>query len=432
MKLLLKSNFLFTPSFDEVSIFEDSYLFVENGIVVSLSKTRPEIDAEFIDYSDKIIIPGFIDSHLHAPQFCNVGLGYDMQLLPWLNKYTFPEEQKFEDLSYAFRVYSKLIDTMIRNGTTRSVLFASLHRQASSLLMRMLEFAKVGGFVGKVSMDRNSPDFYIETQEEAKQELESFVRSCYNGPNALVNPILTPRFVPTCTPELLSFIGKLSDEFNLPIQSHADENLNEIKWVAALHPESASYVGVYNDYGCLNNRTVLAHVVHPSEHGMELMKQTGAFVAHCPSSNCNLASGMAPIKKLVSNGINVSLGSDISGGHDLSMSKVMTLAVQISKMRAVEDGCPDDILDAFNALYLATKAGGALFGKVGSFEPGYEFDALVIDDSSLTDVNERTIAERAQRFIYCGDDRCIFERYVRGERVELPDWNKFSFGVAEK
>jgi guanine deaminase len=219
----------------------------------------------------------------------------------------------------------------------------------------------------------------------------------------------------------MSGLGDLAVEYNVPIQSHLSENHGEIEWVHSLHPDSSSYTDVYCEHRLMGTvPTVMAHCIHLSDEEMERMHETKTMVAHCPYSNVNLSSGIAPIRKLLNHGISIALGSDISGGHDISMAKVLTEAVGLSKMKWAEVDASYASLTLPEAFYMATKGGGQFFGDVGSFETGYEFDALVIDDHELFDPNERSIEERLERWLYIGDDRHIVGRYVAGKLLDEP------------
>ncbi|NLV76774.1 MAG: guanine deaminase, partial [Tissierellia bacterium] len=372
------------------------------------------------DFTGKMIIPGFIDLHLHAPQYPNRGLGLDKELIPWLDTYTFPEEAKYGDMEYAKRVYSKLIKDLWREGTTRSVIFSSIHTESTKLLMDMLIEAGLGAYVGKVNMDRNTTPELTEDTQRSIVETEEIILE-YRNKSDLVKPIITPRFVPTCSVELMKGLGKLAINHGVPVQSHLSENTSEVEWVRELHPELPNYASVYNEYGLFGQTsTVMAHCIYNTEDEIELMKKNGVFVAHCPYSNYNLSSGIMPVRKFLDNKIQVGLGSDISGGNSLSIPSVITAAIQASKMKWLETNKKLQPLTSSEAFYLGTKGGGAFFGKVGSFEEGYELDALVIDDSSLMCGDRLSLEERIQKFIYIGDDRNIIHRYVCGNEVWEP------------
>jgi len=421
-KIVLKGDIVFTPTKDKFETYENSYIVAEDGRVVGIYKKLNDKYKEYPikDFTGKMIIPGFIDLHLHAPQYPNRGLGLDKELIPWLDTYTFPEEAKYGDMEYAKRVYSKLIKDLWREGTTRSVIFSSIHTESTKLLMDMLIEAGLGAYVGKVNMDRNTTPELTEDTQRSIVETEEIILE-YRNKSDLVKPIITPRFVPTCSVELMKGLGKLAINHGVPVQSHLSENTSEVEWVRELHPELPNYASVYNEYGLFGQTsTVMAHCIYNTEDEIELMKKNGVFVAHCPYSNYNLSSGIMPVRKFLDNKIQVGLGSDISGGNSLSIPSVITAAIQASKMKWLETNKKLQPLTSSEAFYLGTKGGGAFFGKVGSFEEGYELDALVIDDSSLMCGDRLSLEERIQKFIYIGDDRNIIHRYVCGNEVWEP------------
>ncbi|MBP9477243.1 MAG: guanine deaminase [Sebaldella sp.] len=419
MLKIYKGNIVFTSNPEKFNVIENGYIVVEDGKVKEVREDLNEgyKDIEIEDFGDKIIIPGFVDVHVHAPQFENLGLGFDKELLPWLETYTFPEESKFKETSYAKKVYTNFIRSLWEKGSTRSIVFATIHKEATEVLMELFKKSGLSAYVGKVNMDRNSPPFLIETVEDSLKDTEYLIEK-YNNKDSLVKLIITPRFVPTCSGELMGGLSELSKKYDLPVQSHLSENFGEISWVHELHPDNKNYSDVYDSYGLFGTKpTIMAHCVHNNEDEIELMKKNNVFVAHCPTSNFNLSSGMAPIRKYMDMGINVGIGSDVSGGHTMSMRECIVAAIQTSKMYNVYVDKESKILSTSEAFYLATKGGGKFFGKVGSFEEGYEFDALILDDTSLKGVSKRTIDERVQRFVYSGNSTNIVRRYVAGKEV---------------
>lgn len=417
---IYKGNIIFTEKADGFTIYPKGYVGVADGIVVFVGEQIPKAyeNAEVVDFGDKLLIPGFVDLHFHAPQYANLGLGLDKELLPWLNDYTFPEEAKYCNLDYADGVYRKVAQDLWRNGTTRVVLFSTLHAAGTKLLMDIMNESGLGAFVGKVNMDRNSPDFLCEKTADSIEATREWLES-YHDKYQLVKPIVTPRFVPTCTSELMKNLSALAEKFNVPIQSHISENRNECAWVKELHPESPHYAGVYEDHGLLTHRTIMAHCVHNTEEELARFKENGVYAAHCPNANNNLASGIMPVRKFLNAGIKVGLGTDVGAGHKVSIAAVMASAMQASKLKWVEEASLDPLTTA-EAFYLGTKGGGSFFGKVGSFEKGFEFDALVIEDKDLAITSGRSLEERLQRYIYVGDDRHIVKRFVRGNEISSP------------
>ena len=420
---IYKAHILFTKEKDYFEVIENGYIGVAEGRVVGVA-TEPSVfqcpDAEVIDLGDRLLIPAMNDLHVHAPQYRNLGLAMDLELLDWLDNYTFPEESRFADTHYAERVYRRFVHDLWRHGTMRAACFATTHLPATRLLMTFFREAGMGAFVGKVNMNRNCPEALSETIEDAEQACETLVRE-FNTPDSLVRPIITPRFIPSCTPEMLHSCGKLAQQYQLPVQSHLSENTSEIELVRTLEPESNSYGDAYNRYGLFGQTpTIMAHCVWTHGDELELIRKNDVMVAHCPTSNLNLASGMAHIRTFLDAGIRIGLGSDISGGHDLSIFRIMVYAIQVSKMHYQRDKSKH-FLTLSEAFWLATKSAGRFFGRVGSFEPGYDFDALVIDDSDLNH-DHYSLLHRLERFIYVGDDRHIVQRFCQGREIAEPHY----------
>ena len=428
MKKIYKAHILFTKEKDRFEVYENGYVVVEDGLVIGVSNNLSDFDsegAELIDFGNRLLIPAMNDMHVHAPQVHNQGVAMDLELLPWLQNYTFPEESKYADVTYAERMYRRFLHTQWLFGTMRSVVFGTVHTESTRCLMHLYQEAGMGALVGKVAMNRNCPEALREDVDAAIEGNEQLIRE-FSDPSPLtsdlsplVRPIITPRFVPSCTPELLKACGELAAKYQLPVQSHLSENISEIAWVAELEPESESYGDAYNRYGLFGQTpTIMAHCVWTHGKELELMKRNDVMVAHCPTSNFNLSSGLAPIRSLLDEGVKIGLGSDISGGHDLNMFRMLTYAIQVSKMHYQQDHSKA-FLTLPEVFWIATKSAGSFFGKVGSFEPGYEFDALVIDDSVLYP-DEYSLPHRLERFIYVGDDRQILHRFCRGVEIKEP------------
>jgi guanine deaminase len=421
MVKILKGNIVFTETPKEFKVFENNYIVIEDGKTKGIFDELPSeySNINIIDYTDKIIIPGMNDLHCHAPQFRNLGMAMDKELLPWLNSYTFPEESKYESTDYAKNMYPKFVKEMWRAGTTRASVFATVHKDSTRELMNLFEKAGLGAYVGKVNMNMNCPDPLLEDTFKSLGDTEEILKE-YSKKDSIVKPIITPRFVPSCTSDLLKGLGDLCIKYNVPSQSHLSENLGEIEWVKELEPKSKFYGDAYNQYNLFGQTpTLMAHCVYSSDEEIELMKENGVTVVHCPASNFNVGSGISPVRKLMNNGVKVSLGSDISGGHSLSIFDAIVSAIQVSKLWWVKSDKEYDFLTLSEAFYMATKSGGSFFGMVGSFEEGFEFDALVIDDCNLNHDNY-SILERLERFIYIGDDRNIVDRYVQGNLIKEP------------
>lgn len=420
---ILKGNIVYSKNMEEFSVSEHSYLVCRDGAVEGIYQTLPfKLGGYPIrDYGDCLIIPGLVDLHIHAPQYSFRGLGMDMELLEWLETNTFPEEAKFESVEYAQKAYSIFVDNLRKGATTRACIFATVHRPATLLLMDMLERSGLSTMVGKVNMDRNCPDYLCEETEESAVETVEWIKDVLHRKYANTRPILTPRFTPSCTDELMDDIKMIQMRYGLPLQSHLSENPSEIAWVKELCPWSEFYGDAYDHFGLFGADcpTVMAHCVYSDDAEIERMKENGVFIAHCPESNMNLASGIAPVRRFLEEGLHVGLGSDVAGGSTESIFASMRHAIQASKLRW---RLKDDSLRPLTAeevFYMATKGGGEFFGRVGSFEPGYEFDAVVLDDSRLGHPQQLDVKSRLERMIYFSDDREIRAKYVKGKEIDL-------------
>ena len=401
---------------------EGGYLVCENGICKGVFDTIPAEYAHLglYDYSGMLVMPGMVDLHIHAPQYAYRGLGMDRELLDWLNTYAFPEESKYSDLSYADKAYTIFTDAIKRSATTRLAVFGTLHREATELLMDKLEQSGVVSFVGKVNMDRNSPDNLREASAEASlADTERFIKETQHKYKNTA-PIITPRFTPSCSDELMRGLGELSRKYGVRVQSHLSENPGEVAWVKELCPWAENYGETYNRFGLLGKpeKTVMAHCVYSDDNEIKRMKENGVFIAHCPASNTNVASGIAPMRQYLDLDMNLGLGSDVAGGHSESLFTAMVDALQVSRLywRLVDQS--QKPLNVTEVFYLATKGGGAFFGKVGSFEEGYECDAVILDDSLLPHPQKLSVQERLERAIYLGGDvKAMRAKVCRGKVI---------------
>lgn len=418
---IIKGHICYSTSKAALHVAENSYLIGEGGKVKGVYPVLPE---EFSglpvqDYGDRLIIPGLVDLHMHAPQYSFRSLGMDRELLDWLEANVFPEEEKYKELSYAKEAYTYFTEDLKRSATTRACVFGTVHTKATILLMELLEKAGIGAMVGKVNMDRNSPEYLQEESAEASVRATLEWLEEIEGRFQLVKPILTPRFIPACSDQLMERLGEIQKQYKLPVQSHLSENKGEIDWVCELCPDTRFYGEAYARFGMFGGgcKTVMAHCVWSSEEELELMRKNQVFIAHCPQSNTNLSSGIAPARSFLEFGIPTGLGSDVAGGHTTSIFRAMADAIQVSKLRwrLVDDNLKPLTLE--EAFYMGTMGGGAFFGKAGSFLEGYELDAVVLDDENLFHPQRLTVKERLERMIYLSDDRNVYDKYVSGVRI---------------
>ena len=419
---ILKGNIVYSRSAEELEICEHGYLVCENGRVKGVYQTLPFVygGIPITDYEDRLIIPGLVDLHVHAPQYSYRGLGMDMELLEWLETNTFPEEAKFRETEYAKKAYRIFVDRMRRSATTRACIFATVHREATLLLMDMLEEAGLSTMVGKVNMDRNCPDYLREESAEVSAaETVEWIKDVLHKKYKHTRPILTPRFTPSCTDDLMERLKMIQMRYELPLQSHLSENPGEISWVKELCPWSEFYGDAYDKFGLFGSDcpTIMAHCVYSDEKEITRMKENGVYIAHCPESNMNIASGVAPVRRFLAEGLHVGMGSDVAGGSTESIFTAMAHAIQASKLRwrLLDDSLKP--LTVEEAFYMATKGGGEFFGRVGSVEEGYEMDAVVLDDTRLEHPQPLDVKKRLERMIYFSDDREIYAKYVEGSRL---------------
>ena len=417
---IYRGTIVYAPQLGALECLEHAYLVAESSVIAGVFQELPGKyqDAALEDFGDCLLIPSFTDLHLHAPQYAMMGMGFDLPLLEWLNTYTFKEEARFADAGFARTVYEALATELVRRGTTRVCMFSSLHREGTLILMDALERAGITGFVGKVNMDRNSPDCLRETCEESLAQTRRWLDEC-DGRYAHIKPILTPRFTPSCSDALMEGLGRLAEEYELPVQSHLSENDAEIEWVRTLHPDCEQYWETYAKFGLWKRGTIMAHCVHSDVRERAAMRSAGVWVAHSPDSNTNLYSGVAPVRKMLIERLSVALASDVAGGSKLSMLHAAAEAIRASKLRYYYSGKrPDEAyLTVPEAFYLATSAGQQYFGSGPGFCVGDSLHAIVLDDSALPPSRPLAPAERLERLIYADDSRTIRAVISEGRRL---------------
>lgn len=421
---ILKGNIVYSQDKEKLRVLEDHYLISENGLVKGVYANLPaEYEALPVkDYGECLIIPGLIDLHVHAPQYAFRGMGMDMELLEWLETNTFPEEAKYQNLEYAGNAYQIFTQNLKKSATTRACIFGTIHRDATLLLMDQLEQSGLVTYVGKVNMDRNCPDYLREeSAEESGLETVEWIKDVLHRKYQNTMPILTPRFTPSCSDELMENLKKIQLYYQIPVQSHLSENPGEIAWVKELCPWSEFYGDAYDRFGLFGAdcRTVMAHCVYSGAEERQRMKENGVFIAHCPESNLNLSSGVAPVRTFLEEGLRIGLGSDVAGGSTENLFQAMALAVQASKMRWRMQDDSLRPLTLEEVFYMGTRGGGEFFGNVGSFEPGFELDAVVLDDTRLLHPQTLDVRARLERMIYLADEREVRAKYVRGKEICL-------------
>ena len=419
----LKGHICHTPDADRLEIRENAYAVCEEGICKGVFDEIPERfrGLEVIDCTGKLVLPGMADLHIHAPQYAYRGTGMDYELLDWLENAAFPEEIRYADPAYATEAYRIFAEKMKKSATTRAVIFGTIHTEATLILTDLMEKSGLVSLVGKVSMDRNAPPELTEKDADtAAEEERRFIRESARRGYRRTKPVITPRFIPSCSSELLGALGRIRKEYSLPVQSHLSENPEEVELVAKLEPEAAFYGDAYDRYGLFGREgnTVMAHCVYSVPEEVQRIKDNGVWIAHCPSSNMNIASGIAPVRRYLEQGIRTGIGTDVAGGTSESMFRAVTDAIQVSKLYWRYRDREAKPLMFHEAFYMATKGGGSFFGKAGSFEEGYDFDALVLDDSSEPSARPLTVRNRLERAFYQELDKTgIVMKFADGERI---------------
>ena len=408
---------------DQVRYVEDGLLLSENGIIQWFGpwdegqRLIPE-QVQVQHYPDQLIVPGFIDTHIHFPQTEMIG-AYGEQLLEWLNTYTFPTEMQFSDPAYAQKITAFFVQELLKNGTTTALVFCTVHPQSVDALFAAAEQHQMRLIAGKVMMDRHAPDALCDTADGAYSDSKALIEKWHGKGRNLY--AITPRFAPTSTPEQLARAGELKTEYpDVYVHTHLSENKNEIAWVKELYPEQNGYLDVYRHYGLTGSRSVFAHCVHLEEHEWDCMHQTDSAIAFCPTSNLFLGSGLFPLKKTWDKQVKVGLGTDIGAGTSFNQLQTIQEAYKVQQLQ----GCK---LSAFEALYHATLGGAKaldLADKLGNFNLGKEADFVVLDlqPTALQQLRQsraKGLEDSVFALMMMGDDRNIHATYIYGQRAYL-------------
>ena len=417
----------YAPEADCIRYFPDGLLIVENGKVKDLGNYQ-ELQAKYADipiteYRDRLIVSGFIDTHIHFPQTEMIA-SYGEQLLEWLSTYTFPTERKFADRNYAIEIASIFLNELLRNGTTTALVFTAVFPQSTDAFFEEAQRRNLRMIAGKVMMDRNAPEFLRDTALSSYLETKQLIEKWHKCDRLLY--AVTPRFALTSTPEQLTNISKLLQEFpDVYLHTHLSENVKEVEAVVAEFPESDGYLDVYDRAGLVTERSVFAHGVQLTDREFTRLSEAKSAIAFCPTSNLFLGSGLFKLEKAKSSEtpIKVGLGTDVGAGTSFSILKTASAAYQVAQLRSQK-------LSAFQALFLATLGGAkalCLEDKLGNFEIGKEADFVLLNLRSTPIMALRnqsseaiapTLAEISDQLfatIIMGDDRAIAATYIMGE-----------------
>ncbi|HSB97421.1 MAG TPA: guanine deaminase [Spongiibacteraceae bacterium] len=411
-----------------VAGIEKSFIHYRDGIVVmadgkvkdvgpaSEVLTRYPNQLSVTEYGDAIIMPGFIDCHVHYPQTQIIG-AYGAQLLDWLNKYTFIAEQQFADMDHARKIARTFLQENLRAGTTTATVYCTVYPQSVDAFFEESEKLNMRNIAGKVMMDRNAPEALTDTPKQGYDDTRALIARWHNKGRQLY--CVTPRFAATSSPEQMEMTGAVWKEHpGTYLQSHISENVNEVAWVKDLYPQRKNYVDIYDHYGQLGPRAIYGHGIHLTDEEFRRLHETGTAIAHCPTSNLFLGSGLFNLQKAVqgSHPIRVGLATDLGAGTSFSQLQTLNEAYKVAQMR----GYP---LGAIHAFYLATRGTAHslyLDDLIGSIEPGMEADLVVLDLHSTPIIRTRmSYANNIEEVLFVlmtlGDDRATKATYVAGK-----------------
>lgn len=404
---------------------DDGLLVLDGGRIAysgpfALEKVPSRAEQDVLYFPDKLIVPGFIDTHVHYPQAEMIG-AYGEQLLDWLNQYAFPTERRYADIEYARKMAGFFVDELLRNGTTTALVFCTVHPESVDALFETAERYQMRIIAGKVLMDQNAPEYLLDTAASGYEQSKALIQKWHKR-NRLLYAI-TPRFAPTSTAEQLAAAGKLKREFpDVYVHTHLSENRAEIDWVKELFPGHDGYLDVYHHHGLTGSRSVFAHCVHLREPEWKCLHDSQSVIAFCPTSNLFLGSGLFPLKKSWEEGVRVGMGTDVGAGTSFSMLQTLNEAYKVAQLQ-------NDKLSAFEAFYLATLGGAralSLDNVLGNFDPGKEADFVILDPGATPLLRKRneTCLDMEQKLFALftlGDDRCIHSTFVNGQPVYQRD-----------
>ena len=399
--------------------YEDGLMVIKGARIVEVGdyaelSVRYSSEGSIVHFKDSLIMPGFIDSHIHYPQY-KVISSYGSSLLEWLNKYTFVEEQKFSDSDYAAKIAELFLDELIKNGTTTAMTFCASYKQSVDVFFSAAEKRNMRMIAGKVMMDRNAPAGLCDDIDSSYADSKSLIEKWHN--KGRLGYAVTPRFAPTSTEGQLTQAAKLLTEHpDVLLQTHLNENSEEIAWVKKLYPKSRNYFDVYDKLGLSGPSSVFGHCIYNTADEYKRMAETSSKAALCPTSNLFLGSGLFALNELESYGIDVALASDVGGGDSFSMFDVMSQAYKVCRLNGYN-------LDPVKAFYLTTLAAAKVLGvddSIGNFESNKEADFIVLDLNATELIRQKMqTATDISDLLFClmmlGDDRLVDEVYILGQ-----------------
>ncbi|HWJ86822.1 MAG TPA: guanine deaminase [Pelagibacterium sp.] len=401
---------------------EDGAVVIDAGRIVSVGEWNDALKlaapkAEVIDHRPGLIVPGFIDTHIHYPQMQVIG-SYAKDLLEWLNTYTFIEEQRFADASHAARIASAFCDELVRYGTTTAAVYCTVHPQSAEAFFAEAQRRDMRMIAGKVMMDRNAPEALCDTPQRGYDETVALLEK-WDGVGRLSYAI-TPRFALTSTQEQMEMSQDLVRRFpDAYVQTHVNESIGEIEFARELYPNMIDYLGIYEHYGLLGPKTLLGHCIHMNDREIAAMSETGTVAVFCPTSNLFIGSGLFDRARMMAGNVRIGVATDVGGGTSFSMLRTLDEGYKVLQL----GGQRLSPIESFFMMTLGNARALSLEHTIGVLEPGAEADIVVLDAHALPHMalkmeRVETLSEELFLLQTCGDDRVVAETYVAGEAAK--------------
>lgn len=428
MSAIYKAIILSAKTSKTLDFLNPGFLVVgKDGLIEEVGKTDPRRKYKgyrFFDYSDRVICPGFVDTHNHLPQYAFAGIGGE-ELLPWLKNYTFPRERMFKTDRVAKDSATVFFADLIKNGTTTTLTYTTIHKSATDIAFMAAQKAGLRAIIGKVMMDQNSPAYLTEKTDRSIADSMELIEK-WHGKEGRLFYAFTPRFAISCSFGLMEEVGRIAREKGVYIQTHLAENRAEIAFTHKLFPKYKSVTDVYDKAGLLGPKTIMAHAIYLCEEERKRLKETKTKIAHCPTSNRFLSSGIMPFRAYQNEGLSMGLGTDVAGGYSLSMLSEMREGIENSKLLNLfssgKAGVPMTITEAF---YLATLGGAKVLSmekQIGSLEKGKQADFLVINHSKADPMGAKSLYLKPDqilsKLIYRGTADMIERVLVGGKQLK--------------
>jgi len=401
--------------------FDDGLLIIKDGLIVKVGDAKsllplvPE-SVRITHYKSGLMMPGFIDIHVHYPQTEMIA-SYGEQLLEWLENYTFPAEREFSDVEHGKDVAEFFLSQLLEAGTTTALVFGTVHKESVDAFFTVAKRKKLRMICGKVLMDQNCPDYLSDTAESGYQDSKALIKKWHNSER--LQYAITPRFAPTCSSEQMSKAGELLQEFpEVYLHTHLSENKDEVEWVKKLFPDNKNYLDVYDERKLLGRRSVFAHCLHLDDDECKRLGESESAIAFCPSSNLFLGSGLFNLKQAQEYDINIGFGSDIGAGTTFSMLSTINEGYKTQQLRG-------DKLDPYQSFYMSTLGGAValdLEGTIGNFVSGAEADFILLDYNATPLMARRikrckTLTEKLFILSMLGDERHVKVTHILGEKI---------------